>query len=284
MKKILLLVFLFVSSFYVFAGKVYKSSATASYYGKDFHGKKTSNGEVFNMNDLTCAHKSLPFDTILRITNLSNGKTVKVRVNDRGPFVVGREIDLSTAAAKKLDMMKAGTAKIKIEIVKMGPDTALSRQTAEKAREIMAKKEGSSKSSTSGKKKTSSNSKKKTTESKKAENEVNTGDNKGDSPASNKGDSPASGDTGTNGDNPNQIVYWDVQVGAFKSKENARKRAKALSDAGFSSIVIQKTGEIYRVAIKEVKSEDVAELEGRLQEKGFSEYTIRKRNVSKKTD
>lgn len=260
MKKILLLVFLFVSSFYVFAGKVYKSSATASYYGKDFHGKKTSNGEVFNMNDLTCAHKSLPFDTILRITNLSNEKTVKVRVNDRGPFVVGREIDLSTAAAKKLDMMKAGTAKVKIEIVKMGPDTALSRQTAEKAREIMAKKEGSSKSSTSGKKKTSSNSKKKTTESKKTENEVN------------------------NGDNPNQPVYWDVQVGAFKSKENARKRAKALSDAGFSSIVIQKTGEIYRVAIKEVKSEDVAELEGRLQEKGFSEYTIRKRNVSKKAD
>ena len=276
MKKILLLVFLFVSSFYVFAGKVFKSSATASYYGKDFHGKKTSNGEVFNMNDLTCAHKSLPFDTILRITNLSNEKTVKVRVNDRGPFVVGREIDLSTAAAKKLDMMKTGTARVKIEIVNMGPDTALSRQTAEKAREIMAKKEGSSKSSTSGKKKTSSNSKKKTTESKKAENEVNNGDN--------KGDSPASGDIGTNGDNPNQIVYWDVQVGAFKSKENARKRAKALSDAGFSSIVIQKTGEIYRVAIKEVKSEDVAELEGRLQEKGFSEYTIRKRNVSKKTD
>lgn len=263
MKKIFLLVFLFVSSFYVFAAKVYKSSATASYYGKDFHGKKTSNGEVFNMNDLTCAHKSLPFDTILRVTNLSNGKTAKVRVNDRGPFVVGREIDLSTAAAKKLDMMNTGTAKVKIEILKMGPDTALSRQTAEKAREIMAKKEGTSKSSSSGKKKSTSTSKKKTTESQKTENEVN---------------------NGNNGDNPEQPVYWDVQIGAFKSKENAKKRAKALSEAGFSSIVIQKTGEIYRVAIKEVKSEDVAELEGKLQEKGFSEYTIRKRNVSKKTD
>ena len=263
MKKIFLLVFLFVSSFYVFAAKVYKSSATASYYGKDFHGKKTSNGEVFNMNDLTCAHKSLPFDTILRVTNLSNGKTAKVRVNDRGPFVVGREIDLSTAAAKKLDMMNTGTAKVKIEILKMGPDTALSRQTAEKAREIMAKKEGTSKISSSGKKKSTSTSKKKTTESQKTENEVN---------------------NGNNGDNPEQPVYWDVQIGAFKSKENAKKRAKALSEAGFSSIVIQKTGEIYRVAIKEVKSEDVAELEGKLQEKGFSEYTIRKRNVSKKTD
>ena len=105
--------------------------------------------------------------------------------------------------------------------------------------------------------------KKKTTESQKTENEVN---------------------NGNNGDNPEQPVYWDVQIGAFKSKENAKKRAKALSEAGFSSIVIQKTGEIYRVAIKEVKSEDVAELEGKLQEKGFSEYTIRKRNVSKKTD
>jgi rare lipoprotein A len=274
MKKIFLLVFLFVSSFYVFAAKVYKSSATASYYGKDFHGKKTSNGEVFNMNDLTCAHKSLPFDTILRVTNLSNGKTVKVRVNDRGPFVVGREIDLSTAAAKKLDMMSTGTAKVKIEILKMGPDTALSRQTAEKAREIMAKKEGTSKSSSSGKKKSTSTSKKKTTESQKTENEVNNGDNLKDATQNN----------GNNGDNPEQPVYWDVQIGAFKSKENARKRAKALSEAGFSSIVIQKTGEIYRVAIKEVKSEDVAELEGKLQEKGFSEYTIRKRNVSKKTD
>ena len=271
MKKIFLLVFLFVSSFYVFAAKVYKSSATASYYGKDFHGKKTSNGEVFNMNDLTCAHKSLPFDTILRITNLSNGKTVKVRVNDRGRFVVGREIDLSTAAAKKLDMMSTGTAKVKIEILKMGPDTALSRQTAEKAREIMAKKEGTSKSSSSGKKKSTSTSKKKTTESQKTENEVNNGDNLKDA-------------TPNNGDNPEQPVFWDIQVGAFKSKENAKKRAKALSEAGFSSIVIQKTGEIYRVAIKEVKSEDVAELEGKLQEKGFSEYTIRKRNVSKKAD
>ena len=274
MKKIFLLVFLFVSSFYVFAAKVYKSSATASYYGKDFHGKKTSNGEVFNMNDLTCAHKSLPFDTILRVTNLSNGKTAKVRVNDRGPFVVGREIDLSTAAAKKLDMMSTGTAKVKIEILKMGPDTALSRQTAEKAREIMAKKEGTSKSSSSGKKKTTSNSKKKTTESQKNDNEVNNGDNLKDATPNN----------GNNGDNPEQPVFWDIQVGAFKSKENAKKRAKALSEAGFSSIVIQKTGEIYRVAIKEVKSEDVAELEGKLQEKGFSEYTIRKRNVSKKAD
>ena len=80
---------------------LYKNDVTASYYAEKFHGKRTSNGEIFNMNDLTCAHKSLPFNTILKVTNLSNGKSVQVRVNDRGPFVAGREIDLSKAAAKK---------------------------------------------------------------------------------------------------------------------------------------------------------------------------------------
>ena len=258
MKKIFLLVFLFVSSFYIFAGKVYKSSATASYYGEAFHGKKTSNGETFNMKDYTCAHKSLPFDTILRVTNLSNGKSVKVRVNDRGPFVVGREIDLSKAAAVKLDMLGTGTATVKIEIVQMGPETDLSKQTAAKAKEIMAKKEGTSKTTSTSSKKTTSSSKKKTTESPKKESEVSTS-------KANSDDTP---------------VLWDIQIGAFKSKENARKRAKALSDAGFTKIVIQKTGDIYRVAIKEVESSEVAEMEGRLQENGFSEYSVRRRKTN----
>lgn len=167
MKKILIFVCLFVVGFQVFAGKVYKSSATASFYGKDFHGKMTSNGEAFDMNGMTCAHKSLPFDTILKVTNLENGKSVKVRVNDRGPFVVGREIDLSTAAAEKLDMISSGTTKVKIEIVKMGPETALSKQTAEKALEIMAKKEGAAKAATNTDKKSTDNSKKKAAKNKK---------------------------------------------------------------------------------------------------------------------
>ena len=259
MKKLFLLVILFTAGFCAFAGKIYKSSATASYYGEAYHGKPTSSGETFNMKDYTCAHKSLPFDTILRVTNLSNGKVVKVRVNDRGPFVVGREIDLSTAAAAKLDMLGTGTAKVKIEILKMGPETELSKQTAAKAKEIMAKKEGNTNSSSSSKKKSSgsNSSKKKTTDSKKTENE----------------------ETAVKAKNEETPVLWDIQVGAFKSKENARKRAKALSDAGFTKIVIQKTGEIYRVAIKEVESNEVAELEGKLQENGFSEYSVRRRKT-----
>ncbi|MGB7054094.1 MAG: septal ring lytic transglycosylase RlpA family protein [bacterium] len=90
----------------------------ASYYGDDFHGRKTASGEVFDQWKLTCAHRDLPFGTRLKVTNLQNKKSVLVRVNDRGPWVSGRLIDLSYAAAKKIDMIKKGVVKVKIEIVK----------------------------------------------------------------------------------------------------------------------------------------------------------------------
>lgn len=117
--------------------KPYKRNVVCSYYAEDFHGKKTSNGESFNMYSMTCAHKSLPFNTVLKITNRANGKSVEVRVNDRGPFVYAREVDLSKAAAVKLDMIKSGTAHCDIDIIKMGPNTKLSRDTAAKVDSIM---------------------------------------------------------------------------------------------------------------------------------------------------
>ncbi len=86
----------------------------ASFYSESYNGKKTANGEIYNSSDLTAAHKTLPFGTKVKVTNLSNGKTVKVRVNDRGPFVAGRIIDLTRAAARKLDMVNAGVVKVKI--------------------------------------------------------------------------------------------------------------------------------------------------------------------------
>ncbi|MBQ8014476.1 MAG: septal ring lytic transglycosylase RlpA family protein [Treponema sp.] len=96
---------------------VFKSNVIASYYGEKFHGHKTASGETFDMHAMTCAHKTLSFGTLLRVTNLSNNKSVVVRVNDRGPFVKDREIDVSKAAAEKLDMLKTGTARVKIEII-----------------------------------------------------------------------------------------------------------------------------------------------------------------------
>ena len=213
---------------------VYKNNVTASYYAEDFHGKKTSNGEYFNMNDLTCAHKSLPFNTILKVTNLANGKSVNVRVNDRGPFVVSREIDLSKAAAIKLDMIGSGTTKVRLEIVKMGPETKLSKQTAASASKIMAKLTGSTNVT-------------------------------GDRALSQKHTTLPEG------------TFWDIQLGAFSSKENASKQAKALSKAGFTNIVYQSKDNIVRVAIKNVPAKQVPQVENQLIQKGFSEFTIKQR-------
>jgi rare lipoprotein A (peptidoglycan hydrolase) len=95
----------------------YVQKGVASYYADDFHGKKTANGEKFNMNDFTAAHPRIRFNTLLKVTNLDNGKEVTVRINDRGPYVGGRIVDLSRAAAQKIDMVKNGTANIKAEVI-----------------------------------------------------------------------------------------------------------------------------------------------------------------------
>jgi rare lipoprotein A len=95
----------------------YLQKGVASYYADDFHGKKTANGEKFDMNMLTAAHPRIRFNTMLRVTNTENGKMVTVRINDRGPYVGGRILDLSRAAAQKIDMVKNGTATITAEVI-----------------------------------------------------------------------------------------------------------------------------------------------------------------------
>ncbi|MEL7218921.1 MAG: septal ring lytic transglycosylase RlpA family protein [Pseudomonadota bacterium] len=90
----------------------------ASYYGRRFHGRRTANGERFNMRAMTAAHRTLPFGTKVRVTNPSNGRTVTVRINDRGPFIRGRSIDLSRAAAEKIGMISRGHARVKMEVVR----------------------------------------------------------------------------------------------------------------------------------------------------------------------
>ena len=88
----------------------------ASWYGRDFHRKQTASGERYDMNDLTAAHRSLPLDTVVRVTNLSNNRSVVVRINDRGPFSQGRVIDVSRSAAQLLGMTKAGVVPVRVEV------------------------------------------------------------------------------------------------------------------------------------------------------------------------
>jgi len=93
----------------------------ASYYAEPYHGRKTSNGETFDSyKDMTAAHRTLPFNTLVRVTNQKNGQSVDVRINDRGPFVNGRVIDLSYVAAQKIDMIRAGIAPVRITVLKEG--------------------------------------------------------------------------------------------------------------------------------------------------------------------
>ena len=94
-----------------------KFDGIASWYGPDFHAKKTSNGEIYNMYAMTAAHKTLPMNTVVRVDNLDNGRSTIVRINDRGPFVAGRIIDLSNKAAHEIDMVRKGTARVKVTVL-----------------------------------------------------------------------------------------------------------------------------------------------------------------------
>ena len=90
----------------------------ASYYAHKFHGRPTASGEIFNMYGLSAAHRELPLGTVIHVTHLGNGLSVKVKVNDRGPFIEGRILDLSLGAARRLDMVEEGIARVKIRIIK----------------------------------------------------------------------------------------------------------------------------------------------------------------------
>lgn len=246
MKKFLVLFFISFFSINLFSLELYKSNVTASFYGADFHGKKTSNDELFNMNDLTCAHKSLPFDTILKVTNLENGKSVNVRVNDRGPFILNREIDLSTQAAKDLDMVKSGTVKVKLEIVKKGPNTKLSVQTAKSAAAIMAKRYPNS-----VKKSSKNDSEKTVVAEKKSAQKVQ---------------------------NVNANDIYNIQVGAFSTKAAANKTAQLLLKNDFKNVVFQtsKSTGVVRVVIKNVPGKEVENITKKLHSVGICEYLVKK--------
>ena len=101
---------------------VWTETGVASWYGEPFHGRKTASGEKYDMNDLTCAHPTLAFGTRLRVENLDNGRSITVRVNDRGPFKKERILDVSRKAAQELGMIGPGTAQVRISVVESGQE------------------------------------------------------------------------------------------------------------------------------------------------------------------
>lgn len=119
MRSYLLICFLLMSYFSASA-QLEKQSGTASFYGKRFHGRTTANGEAFDMNKMTAAHRTLPFGTIVKVTRPDNGRFIFVRINDRGPFYRNRIIDLSRKAAEKLGIIRRGHQKVVMEVMEDG--------------------------------------------------------------------------------------------------------------------------------------------------------------------
>ena len=97
--------------------KPFEQTGIASWYGREFRGHKTANGERYNPDAMTAAHRKLPFGTMVRVTSLRNNRSVVVRINNRGPYIRGRIIDISAAAASQLDMIRSGIARVRIEVV-----------------------------------------------------------------------------------------------------------------------------------------------------------------------
>jgi len=110
----------------------YDEKGVASWYGEQFHNRNTANGEVFDMDLVSAAHKTLPLPSIVEVTDLDTGKKIKVRVNDRGPFVEGRIIDLSKGAAEKLGIYRKGVARVRVRY--LGPADPVGRRVAESSR------------------------------------------------------------------------------------------------------------------------------------------------------
>lgn len=232
-------VFLCVSAF---SDELFKSGVTASFYADKFHGRKTASGEKFNMYDYTAAHKTLPFGTVLRVTNLDNGKSVNVRVNDRGPFAKGREIDVSKAAAEALGMVKNGTAKVSLTIV--------SDATAEVTGTKIA-------SGSASEKKQSATA-------------------KSPAPASSAVSKAAEiAEKARKREEQIASLRWDVQIGAYGKKSNAENMAKRLSDAGFKNVVFQNGPSVTRVVLHDLPTDDVQQTLIDLEKAGFTDYFVR---------
>ena len=246
MKRTSLFAVVFLSLCALSFASVYKTNVHASYYADKFHGRQTASGEIFNMNDFTCAHKTLPFGTILRVTNLENNRSVNVRVNDRGPFVAGREIDLSKAAARQLDMIRTGTATVRLEIVSNGESTALSNATAAAATGAKSGSTGAAPVVTETPVRASSAVVSETLV--KAEPQAT------------------------------KPAFWDVQVGSFESHENANRLAQDLLKAGFENVYFQKTEQVTRVVIKNVSDENLQATEAQLKLHGYANYIVKKNN------
>jgi rare lipoprotein A len=250
--------------------EIIKSEATASFYGDEFNGRPTSSGETFDMNAFTAAHKTLPFGTMLVVTNLDNGKKALVRVNDRGPFVEDRELDVSKGAAAALDMIASGTARVSIVKVD-GDELAAAQSEAGSAPTAQAPSPAETSAAV-------------------AETESSgmtaTDDGTANEPAV-ADQVPATAPTSAT---PTPISpvpaqapvasastrsTWRIQLGAFSREANAIRLVSRLRKDGFQP-AFEKTSGLTRVVIPGIEASGLPALKNKLAKAGYSGFIVRK--------
>lgn len=302
--------------------EMYKENVVASFYADKFNGRRTASGEIFDTNGYTAAHKTLPFGTVLKVTNLDNGKSVNVRVNDRGPFVQGREIDVSKAAASELDMIGSGTAKVSLEIVdeEEGPVASSSAiayggdddededpygSYDEDEDDYSDSSSGNTGFSFGGNAPFSTSSGSAASASYDDEEE-DKAEELPSPPAPAKSETKTVKTTTTTTTTTTTVTpkakaeepkpkseepvveetsakRWDIQLGAYSNEGNAKVMAHKLLQAGFENVAYQKVGNIIRVVLRDIDEADLDKYQTKLDESGFSSYIVRERkNIIKK--
>ena len=229
-------------------GQLYKENALASYYGEAFQGRPTSSGEIFDMYAMTAAHKTLPFGTMLEVTNLENGNSVVVRVNDRGPFVADREIDLSQGAAEKLGMITAGVARVSISILsEPGKETEAAPAGLPENEEVPA-----------------------VAAAPRPEPVLR------DAPRPEPRPEPALRDGPRPEPRPEPgAPVWRIQLGSFAREENALRMVRSLRAAGLDPAYERHEGAV-RVVLAGIEDRRLEDVKHTLQEAGFRDYILRR--------
>lgn len=260
MKKAILMLILSLSFMHFLAaqGEIISDETYASYYGEAFNGRPTANGEIFDMNAYTAAHKTLPFGTLVEVTNLENGKKVIVRINDRGPFIGNREIDVSKAAAIALDMLSGGVVRVRLRRIdpnNMGVFTVT--ETSEKP--VNQEKAPIKTEETSSRERDLA----------KIEETAAQSPNYTESDTTNKSlvYMPAKA-------SETEGVLWRIQLGSFKREENALRLVIKLRKIGFEP-AYEKTETTTRVVLYGIRPHELEKVKKVLESNSFNDYILR---------
>ena len=225
----------------------FSEEGVASWYGKKFHGRRTSSGEPYDMYTLTAAHTSLPLPTYVQVTNLDNGKSVIVRVNDRGPFADNRIIDLSYAAAERIDMVDAGTAPVRIEALSLAYDPETGPQPDGNGESASTRTEPDSAGTDAGQQVVAN-----------ARRVAERIEDQGDPDTSLRASAKGGG--------------LQLQIGAFAAADNAQRLRQRLEDEDLGPVEVIEQDGIHRVRVGPVADRDALDaLSARLNENGFGD-------------